>query len=316
MKRRVLLQGAGLALALPGTGTRAQTSLRLVLSLPAGSAIDFVTRVITPGFGQRLGQAVVVDNKAGGNGIIAVQDVLRSPPDGNTLMLNSLSVLAVNTATVKNLPYDPRRDFTPISGAYLTNHVLMVKSTFPARNLPEFIAYAKKHPGKVSIGHSTSLVQVQIAALGKMAGIDVLPVPYKGTPATVTDVIGGTLDATLLDPGSALAQVRGGQMRALGVSSLKRNPITPDWPAISETLPGYDFPTWSALVGPKGMPADLVERIHLALADVLKQKDVIDRLAQAGFVPWVTGPAALRTYIDAEVARWASLAREANIQPE
>ena len=288
----------------------------MVVPLPAGSSNDHVTRVIAPYLTTSLGATVVIDNKAGANGVIGTQDVLRSAPDGNTLLLGSLSPLAINVALVKNLPYDPRRDLTPIAGISVTNHVFMVTPKFPARTFAEFIAYAKQRPGKVSVGYSTSAVQVQIATINKLAGIDLLPVPYKGSPATITDVIGGVLDATLTDPGNALAQVKGGKLRALAVSSLKRNPTTPDWPAISETLPGFDFPSWNALVGPAGMSREVVNKINAAVNQALKQKDVVDKYAQAGTIPLVMTPDELKAFIDVEVAKWIKLAREANIQPE
>jgi tripartite-type tricarboxylate transporter receptor subunit TctC len=319
MDRRCFVKSLGAALALPVGGAFAQVSgrpIRIVVPLPAGSSNDHVTRVIAPYLNTSLGQTIVVENKAGGNGIIGTMDVVNSPPDGNTLLLGSLSPLAVNVALYKSLPYDPRRDVTPIAGVSLTNHVLMVKSTFPAKTFPEFIAYAKQRPGDVSVGYSTATVQVQIATMNRLAGIALLPVPYKGTPATITDVLGGSLNATLLDPGNALAQIKNGQMRALAVSSLKRNPLTPDWPAISETLPGFDFPSWNALVGPRGMPRELVNKINAAVDNALKQKDVVDKYAQAGTVPLVMTPDELKAFIDAETAKWIKLAREANIQPE
>jgi tripartite-type tricarboxylate transporter receptor subunit TctC len=258
----------------------------------------------------------VVENKAGGNGIIGTQEVIRAAPDGHTLMCGSLSPLAVNVALVKNLPYDPLKDLTPIAGTSLTNHVLMVKSDSPIRTFADFISHAKKNPGKVSVGYSTTTVQVQIATMNQLAGIQLLAVPYKGSPATLTDVIGGVLDATLTDPGNALAQDKAGAMRALAVSSLKRNPSTPDWPAISETLPGYDFPSWNALVGPANMPRDLVYRLSGAVAQALRQKEVVERYAAHGTIPMVMGPDELRTFMQAEAAKWVRLAREANIQPE
>jgi tripartite-type tricarboxylate transporter receptor subunit TctC len=241
---------------------------------------------------------------------------VRSAPDGQTLLLGSLSPLAINVALVKNLPYDPRRDVTPIAGASLTNWVLMVKSGSPVRSLAEFIAYAKQRPGKVSIGYSTTAVQVQIATFAKLAGVDLLPVPYKGTPATFADVINGSLDATLTDPGNALGQVKGGYLRALAVTSLKRNPLTPDWPAIAETLPGFDFTAWNALVGPAGMAPELVSRIGSAVNQALKEKVVVDRLAASGAVPLVMTPEQLKKFIDAETAKWVRLAREAHVEPE
>lgn len=320
MNRRSFLKSLGVTLALPASGALAQglsgRPIRIVVPLPAGSSNDYVTRVLAPYLSTSLGHPVIVDNKAGANGVIGTQDVLRSKPDGNTLLLGSLSPLAINVALVKNLPYDPRRDLTPIAGVSLTNHVLLVKSTFPARTFAEFIAYAKQRPGKISIGYSTSAVQVQIATMSKLAGIGLLAVPYKGTPATITDVLGDTLAATLVDPGNALSQVKGGRMRALAVTSLKRNPVTPDWPAVSETLPGFDFPSWNALVGPSGMSGELVNKINAAVNQALKQKDVVDKYAQAGTIPLTMSPDELKAYIDAETAKWIKLAREANIQPE
>ncbi len=263
MRRRAILNL--LALAPLGEAARAQFAsgrpMRILIGLTAGSSIDSKARAIAPYLGNALNQAILVENKPGANGVISVQELIKAPPDGNTLLLGSLSPLAVNVALMKNLPYDPRRDLTPIAGFFSSNQVLVVRSSLPVRTLLEFVAYAKQHPGKVNIGHATTLIQAQIAALGKMAAIDVLTVPYKGTPPIITDILGGTLDATLLDVGNALPHVKSGALRAIGVTSLKRNPATPDWPAISETLPGFDFPSWTALVGPPGMSRDQVTRI-------------------------------------------------------
>jgi tripartite-type tricarboxylate transporter receptor subunit TctC len=317
VKTRTFLKLLGLTLAMSAGAAFAQGhTVRVVVPLPAGSSNDHVARVLTEKMNKILGQNFVVDNKAGGNGLIGTMDVVRAAPDGQVLLLASNSPLAANVAFVKSMPYDPRRDLTPIAGASLTNHVLMVKPTFPARTMAEFIAYAKQRPGRVSVGYSTTSVQLQIAMINKMAGIELLPVPYKGSPATLTDVIGGALDATLTDPGNALAQAKSGHLRALAVSSLKRNPVTPDWPAISETLPGFDFPSWNALVGPANMPRDLVNRISAAVIQAQKQKDVVDRLAANGTTPLIMGPDELKAFMDAETAKWVRLAREANIQPE
>ncbi len=320
MKTRTFLKTLGLTLALPAGAGFAQgpsaRPIKVLVPLPAGSSNDHVTRVLMPYMSPILGQSIVIENKAGGNGTIATMDIVRAAPDGLTLMCGSLSPLAVNVATVKNLAYDPLRDLTPIAATSLTNHVLMVSAASPIRTMADFIAHAKKNPGKASIGYSTTTVQVQIATINKMAGIELLAVPYKGSPATLTDVIGGVLDATLTDPGNALAQVKGGKMRAIAVSSRKRNPITPDWPAISETLPGYDFPSWNALVGPAGMPRELVTRISTAAIQALKQKEVAEKYAAVGTIPLIMGPDELKAYMGAEVAKWVRLAKEANIQPE
>lgn len=198
MDQRAFLKSLGFAAAGPAIDVFAQTSarpIRLIVSLPAGSAIDFQARLIAPHLSASLGQTVIVENKAGGKDIIAMMDVIKSEPDGNTLYMGSQSPLAINAAVVKNLPYDPRRDITAISGVSLTNHVLLVKSSFPAKTLPEFIDCVKTNPGKVSVGYATSLVQMEIAAINKLAGTDLLAVLYKGTTATITDVIGEALSA-------------------------------------------------------------------------------------------------------------------------
>jgi tripartite-type tricarboxylate transporter receptor subunit TctC len=320
MKTRSFLQAVGLAVMLPAPAIWAQSSagrqIRVIVPLPAGSSNDTSTRAQAPILAQFLGQPVVIDNKAGGGGIIGTMEVVKAQPDGLTLMAGSLSPLATNVALVKNMPYDPRRDLTPIAGSTLTNHVLVVRADSPIRTFADFIAYAKQRPGKVSVGYSTSLVQLQIASINKMAGVDLLPVPYKGAPATVTDTIGGVLDATMANPGPTIEMVKGGRLRALAVTSLKRNAVTPDWPAISETLPGFDFGAWNAWVGPAGMPRDLVNRLSSAIAQTLRRPEVVQQLALEATQPLIMGPDEVKAYIEAEVSKYVRLAKEAGIQPE
>ncbi len=320
MKKRSFLKLLGAALPWSASSVFAQSgsnkTIRVIVPLQAGSSNDMVARVLCAQMSTILGQSIVVENKVGGNGSIGTMEVVRATPDGYTLLLASNSPLAANLAFTKAMPYDPRTDLTPIGGASLTNHVVMVKGDSPIRTFPEFLAYAKQRPGKVSVGYSTTSVQTQIATMNKQAGIELLAVPYKGSPATITDVIGGVLDATLTDPGNALVHVKAGTLRALAVGSLKRNPVAPDWPAISETLPGFDFPSWNALVGPARMPRELVNRLANALAQAQKNPDIIANFAAAGTTNLVMGPDELKIYIANETTKWVRLAREANIQPE
>lgn len=320
MKTRTFLKAVGLAAMLPAPAVWAQSAagrqIRVIVPLPAGSSNDTSTRVQAPILAQLLGQPVVIDNKAGGGGVIGTMEVVKAAPDGLTLMAGSLSPLATNVALVKNMTYDPRRDLTPIAGSTLTNHVLVVRADSPIKTFADFIAYAKQRPGKVSIGYSTSLVQLQIASINKLAGVDLLPVPYKGAPATVTDTIGGVLDATMANPGPTIEMVKAGRLRAIAVTSLKRNAITPDWPAISETLPGFDFGAWNAWVGPAGMPRELVNRLSSAIAQTLRRPEVVQQLALEATQPLIMGPDEVKAYIEAEVAKYVRLAREAGIQPE
>lgn len=319
MEKRGFLKALGLALALPADLSWSQGSqrgVRVVVPLPAGSSNDYATRVLLPMVTAINGQNYYVDNKPGGNGSIGTMDVLRSAPDGNTLLCGSNSPLAANVALVKNMGYDPRKDLTPIAGVSLTNHVLMVKADSPIRSFQEFLAYAKARPGKVGVGYSTTAVQTQIATINQLAGLELLPVPYRGSPATITDVIGGVLDATLTDPGNAQSQVKAGQLRALAVTSLKRNPTTPDWPAISETLPGFDFASWNALIGPPGMSQEMVLRVSHAVMQAQKQKDLVEKYFNHGTTPLIMGPEELKAFIDSETARWLKLAQAAKIQPQ
>lgn len=307
-------------MALPATGVFAQSAstrpIRIIVPLSVATPTDSITRLIAPSLSSLLGQPIIVENKPGANSLIAVQELMRATSDGTTLMMSSVSALAMNMALIKNLPYDSRRDFTPIAGAYSANHAWLVKTNFPARTIPELIAHLKKNPGKISVGHSSALQQLQLAAFDKMAGTEMLMVPYKSTATSLTDFLGGTLDLCLYDMASALAQVKGGQVRVLGVATLKRNPLAPDWPAISETLPGFEFSSWSALVGPAGMPQDVVNRINAAVTQVLKQKEMVDKFSEGGTVPLILTPNELKAFIASEVAKSIKVAREANIQAE
>ena len=183
MKRRAVLQLLGTAL--PATGVFAQSTsgrpIRIIVPLSVATPTDSITRLIAPSLSTILGQPIIVENKPGANSLIAVQELMRAAPDGYTLMMSSVSALAMNMALLKNPGYDSLRDFTPIAGAYSANHAWLVKTNFPARTIPELIAHLKKNPGKVSVGHSSALQQLQLAAFDKMAGTELLMVPYKST---------------------------------------------------------------------------------------------------------------------------------------
>ena len=322
MNTRSFLKFLGVVAGLALTGATAfgQTyptrPVRVIVPLPAGTATDMASRMLGQQLSSLLGQPFVIDNKPGANGSIAAMELVRAPADGYTLLLGSNSPLATNMALVKSMPYDPRRDFTAVAGFGETMHALMVKSTSPIKTLPEFIASVKARPGKVSIGSSTSSTQVQIATLNKLAGIDMLMVPYKGIPATITDVMGGTLDTTLVDLANAISQAKGGNLRALAVTSLMRNPLVPDWPAVAETLPGFDFPSWLGLVGPAGMPREVVDKLNGMVHQALQQPESRDKLATIGMTPMLMAPDQFKGFIGTEVVKWVRLAKDANVQPE
>ena len=290
--------------------------VRMIVPFPAGTATDMAARMLGQQLSASLGQPFVIDNKPGAGGSIGAMEVVRAAPDGYTLLFGSNSALSSNVALLKNMPYDPGKDFTPIAGFGETMHALMVKSSFPAKTLQEFISYVKQRPSKVSAGYGSSSAQVGIAMLNKLAGLDLLAVPYKGIPLAVNDVLGGTLDITSVDLGNAMAQAKGGNLRALGVTSAKRNSLVPDWPAVAETLPGFDVTSWFGVVGPARMPGDVVDKLNAAITRTLKQPEVQANLATIGTTPMPMAPDQLKAFIGSEMSKWKRLAKDANIQPE
>jgi tripartite-type tricarboxylate transporter receptor subunit TctC len=328
MKRSTFLAAAACALALGAPPAFAQATstssgqafpskpIRMLVPFPAGAATDMAARVIGQQLSTVLGQPVVVDNKPGAGGSIAAMEVVRAAPDGYTLMFASNSAISSNVALLKKIPYDPNKDFSPVAGTGETALVLMVKSGFPVKNLRELIAYIKSHPGKVNAGYGSSSSQISIATFDKLAGVETLLVPYKGIPLAINDVLGGTLDYTFADIGNALAQVKGGNMRALGVTASKRTPLMPDVPAIAEVLPGFDITAWFGIVGPAGMPKDVVDKLNAATTQVLRAPDMKERLATIGLTPMPMAPEPFKGFIASEIVKWTRLAREANVQPE
>lgn len=322
MKRATFMKALALPLGLSLAGRQAMAQsfpakpVRLVVPFPPGTATDSAARLLGQQLSVSLGQPFVVDNKPGAGGSIGAMEVVRAAPDGYTLLFGSNSALSSNVALLKTMPYDPTKDFTPVAGFGETMHVLMVKSSFPAKTLPEFIAYVKQRPGKVSAGYGSSTAQVGIAMLNKLAGLDLLAVPYKGIPLAVNDVLGGTLDITSVDLGNAMAQAKGGNLRALAVTSIRRNPLAPEWPAVAETLPGFDLTSWFGIVGPAGIPRDVVDKLNAAITQALKQPEVKANLATLGTTPMPLAPEQLKAFIGTEIAKWIRLARDANLQPE
>lgn len=293
-----------------------QKQIKMIVPFPPGSATDMAARIMGQQISNTLGQPVVIDNKPGASGSIAAMEVIRSNPDGYTLLFSSNSAISSNVALLKKIPYDPTKDFSPIAGVGENMLVLVTKVSNPAKNLQELLSNAKQNPGKLSAGYGSSSSQVCIALLNKLGGIDVMSVPYKGIPLAINDVMGGTLDFTFADIGNALAQTKGGTMKSLGVTAPKRSALAPEWPAIAETLPGFDVTAWFAIVGPAGIPKDVVNKLSIATTDALKKPDTKEKLAAIGLSPMPLGPDQLQTFISTEITKWTRLVKEANIQPE
>src|SRR5438270_1029470 len=290
--------------------------VKLVVPFPAGSATDQIARVAGAELQAALKQPLVVENKAGAQGAIAAAEVAKAAPDGYTLMLTTNTPHAANVSLFKKLNYDPVKDFTAITRYGTTSFMLMVRPDFPAKDLKSFIAHARSQPGKLSAGYGSAGSQVSVAMLKALGKLDIVEVPYKGIPQTVTDTMGGSLQLTFVDMANALAQAKGGKLHGLAVTSGKRSALAPDLPAIAEELPGYEIIAWFALMAPAKLPEAIVQRLHETNMKALAKPEVKEKFALVGTDVAPMGPAELGKFIQSEVAHWAKLVKLAGIQPE
>ena len=290
--------------------------IKLIVPFPAGSATDHIARLTGNELNAALGQPVVVENKPGAQGGIAAAEVARAAPDGYTLMMTTNTPQAANVSLFKKLNYDPVKDFTPIARLGTTSFMLMVRPDFPAKNLKDFLTHARSQPGKLSAGYGSAGSQVSLAMLKSMGNLDVVEVPYKGIPQTITDTMGGSLAFTFVDLGNALAQAKGGKLRGLAVTSARRTSLAPDLPALAEELKGYELIAWFALMAPARTPPEVVQKVHEAAVKSLSKPDVKEKYGVIGIDPAPMNPAELAKFIQSEIQHWAKLVKLANIQPE
>jgi tripartite-type tricarboxylate transporter receptor subunit TctC len=312
------LVAAGLAVL--ALGAHAQTyparPVRLLVPFPAGSATDQIARLVGQQLQEELKQPFIVENKPGAQGAIAAAEVARAAPDGYTLLVTTNTPQAANVSLFKKLSYDPVRDFAPVARIGTTSFMLMVKVDSPVKSFREFLADARTKPGKLSAGYGSSGSQVSLAMLKSMGKLDVVDVPYKGIPQTITDVLGGTLSFTFVDLGNALAQAKGGKLRGLAVTSAKRTPLAPDVPAVAEELKGYELIAWFALMAPAGTPPEIVQRLHDVTVKGIGKPESKEKFAVIGTDVAPMNPGELGKFIQSEIAHWANLVKLAGIQPE
>jgi tripartite-type tricarboxylate transporter receptor subunit TctC len=307
-------------LALAASAVNAQTypskPVKLVVPFPAGSATDQIARVLGQQLQEGLGQPFVVENKPGAQGSIAASEVARAAPDGYTLMVGTNTPLAANPSLFKKLSYDPVKDFAPVARLGTISFMIMVRPDFPAKDLKEFLSYSRNNPGKLSAGYGSAGSQVSQAMLRSMGKIEFIDVPYKGLPQAITDVLGGQISFTFADLANALAQIKGGKLRGIAVTSQKRSALAPDVPAIAEELPGYELIAWFALVAPANTPAPVVARLHETTVKSLAKPEVKARFEALGTDVGPMNPAELGGFIRSEMDKWAKMAKAAGIQPE
>lgn len=320
-RREILLATlAAVLVPLPAAGqTYPSRPVRLIVPFPAGGGADIFARLIGRKLGEGLGQQFVADNRAGAAGIIGCELAARSAPDGYTLVMATTGTHTTNPAVFSRLPYDPVRDFSPISLVAESPFVLIVHPSVPARNVKELIALAKSRPGELTYGSAGvgSSSHLGFELFNTMAGIRGIHVPYKGLPPATADIISGNLVMSWDSITATGPHIRTGRVRALGIGSAKRSELMPEIPTISESgLKGFELGSWYALFGPAGMQPEIVKRLHGETVKALAAKDVKDQFAALGAEAVGGTPEALAAVVKSDMTKWAKVARAANVKAE
>ncbi len=325
MRRRTFLTGAAGLAGIGWSGTsRAQAQawpskpIRLVVGFAAGGASDIVGRLISPGLGERLGQTVYVENRAGAGGNLAAASVAQAEPDGYTLMLATPGPETINPTVYDKLPFDPRKDFAPIALLCSILDVLAVPADRPWKTVKELIDDARARPGAITFSSSGigSPSHVALLLLQSLTGINVVHVPYRGGGPMMGDFLAGRIDATIGTGPVLMPLGEGGQLRILGVATAERSPLAPHIPAISESVPGYAMANWLGLAAPVRTPPVLIEKIHQAALATLADPAVRAKLTQQSAVPTPLGPQDYAAHVKAEYERWTPLLKAAKAKVE
>ena len=291
--------------------------ISLIVPFPAGSGTDGVGRVFATELGKILGQQVVVENKPGANATIAANYVARAKPDGYTLFVTTNTSHSAAPSLMKNVSYDPVKDFTPIARGGNLPFILVVNPKLPYKSVQDLIDAARKQPGKLSYASGNSTGIVAGATLARRAGIDLLHVPYKGTPQALTDLIGGQVDFMFTDLTSGLPFVQSGQLRALAVSTAERSAIVPDLPSMREAgVQDFDLNSWNGYFGPAGMPADVVAKLNAAINQIVVKPEIRSQLADMGFDAFSGSSQDFAKFVEQQLTLWSGLIKDAGIQPQ
>ena len=287
--------------------------IKIIVPFPAGAGPDQVARQIGQRLQEELGQAVVIENRTGALGVLGAQEVARSAPDGYTLLMGTNTTQASNVAMFKALPYDPAKDFAPVIRTITTAMVLLVKPDFPAKDLKQFMEYAKSRPN-LTAGYGSGASQISNAQLQSRGGMTILSASYRGVPLAVTDVISGVIDLAFADFSVAIPQMQGGTLRGIGVTSPTRNELTPDLPPLADAMPGFQATIWYGLLAPTKTPEPVVKRLYTATQKILSTPEVRERLASLGMVVSTMPPAEFGAFIASEITRWTADVKAAGIE--
>jgi tripartite-type tricarboxylate transporter receptor subunit TctC len=306
---------AGAALA--QSSTYPNRPITLVLPFAAGSGTDTTTRIISQYLSVALGVGIVVENKAGANGMIAATYVARAAPDGYTLLVTTNTSHSANPYLLKTLTYDPVKDFTPIARTGDLPFMLVVNPEVPARTVAELIAYARANPGKLTYASGSSSAIVSGATFAHNAGLDLLHVPYKSSPPAMNDVIGGRITMMFTDVLTGLPHVNGGALRALAVTTRSRSPLVPELPSMQEAgVPDFDITSWQGYFGPANLPKDIVLRLNGEIRKIVEKPAIKAQLASLGMDAFSGTPEDLGAFVKDQLVLWERLVRNAGIEKQ
>ena len=291
--------------------------ITFVVPFAAGSATDQLARALGQEITAQTKQPVIIDNRAGANGFIGAQLVTKAAPDGYTVFITTNTTHAANEHLFKAIPYDPVKDFAPVTALARGGQILIVNPNVPAKSVQELIAYAKANPGKVSFGWGSSSSRIAGELFQQMAGVQLLSVPYKSNPQAVTDLLGGQITMMITDVATGLPQVQANKVRALGVSSVNRVPLVPNVPTIGEAgLKGYEMSFWFAAYVPAKTPPAVIARLHDLLVNATKGAAAKQFFDSTGIEPFTNTPEQLARFQHDESQKWARIIKTAGIQPE
>jgi tripartite-type tricarboxylate transporter receptor subunit TctC len=291
--------------------------IRIVIGFPPGGSADIVTRLVAQALSERLGQPVFVDNRAGAGSNIAASDVARADPDGYTLL--SVTVAnAINATLYSNLTFDYMRDFDPVASIDQVPNVMDVNPSVPAKTVPEFIAYAKANPGKITMGSGGigSSPHVTGELFKMMAGVEILHVPYRGVANATTDLLAGDIQLLFDTLPASMANIRAGKVRALAVTTKERAKVLPDVPAMAEFLPGFEATSFHGIAAPKGTPRDIIEKLNAETNAALQTPALQTKLADLGGMVFTGKPADFGVYVGGEIDKWARVIRFSGAKAE
>ena len=293
--------------------------LRLIVPTAPGGGTDFTGRLVAAKLSEAMGQQVVVENRGGGGGSVGADNAAKATADGYTLLLGSIATHAVNPALYKKLPYDHLKDFAPVSLIGTVPNALVVHPSVPVKSMQEFITYAKANPGKINYGSSGvgSPPHLSMELLRSITGINLVHVPYKGAGPALADLLGGQVQAMCTSLAGLINFVKSGRVRALGVTTAKRNPQLPDVPTIVESgVPGYEVTIWYAVFAPVATPKAIVDKLNAEMVKALNSSEMKERMALQGMDPAPSTPAELTAFVKAESAKWAKVAKDSGATAE